>query len=50
MRHRPVPSEPREMTKRDWKALYLVHRLAEQIVLHGADALDTFIAAMRELP
>lgn len=40
----------REMTVRDWKALYLAYRLMEQIVLHGAAALDTFVAAMREVP
>lgn len=37
----------REMTKEDWKALYLTMRLSEEIVLHGAQALDTFIAAMQ---
>lgn len=37
------------MSARDWKALYLVWRLAEQVVLHGHSALDDFIDAMVEL-
>lgn len=44
MRKRLAVGE-RQMTKRDWKALYVVHRLAEQVVLHGAGALDTFAEA-----
>ena len=37
----------REMTKRDWEALYLVMQLSEQIVLYGESALHNFVAAMR---
>jgi hypothetical protein len=42
--------EARTFTKDDWKALYFVHRLAEQVTLHGAPALETFLAAAKEFP
>ena len=44
---RDADAPEREMTKRDWEALYVAVKLSEQIVLYGADALDTFIEAMR---
>ncbi len=43
-----APKREREMTKRDWHALYLVMRLQEQIVLYGADVLDDFIDGANE--
>jgi hypothetical protein len=44
MRAATRPSEPRLMTTRDWQALHLLHRLSEQVVLHGEQALHAFMA------
>jgi len=53
MRRRPIldtdDDGERTLTERDWKALYLVMKLMQQIVFHGAQALDTFIDAMIEI-
>jgi hypothetical protein len=43
-----MATDERTLTKDDWKALYLVMRLAQQICLHGCKALDTFIDALAE--
>ena len=43
-------TKTRELTKRDWHALMLVYRLFSEVATHGADALENFIAAVREEP
>ena len=37
------------MTAEDWKAFYMVMKLAEQVALHGRKALRSFIRAMVKL-
>ncbi len=46
---RGSPLRPSEhaMTAEDWKAFYLVMKLAEQVALHGRKALHTFIRAIK---
>lgn len=33
----------------DWKALHFVYLLFAEVATHGKPALDTFLAAMREV-
>lgn len=35
----------RTFTAEDWKALYFVYVLYEQVALHGKPALDAFLAS-----
>ncbi len=42
-------SPERVMTEDDWKAFYMVMKLAEQVALHGKKALRSFIRAMIEV-
>ncbi len=42
------PSE-HTMTVDDWKAFYMVMKLAEQVALHGKKALRSFVRAMIEV-
>jgi hypothetical protein len=39
----------RTFTVDDWKALHFAYTLVEQVSLHGKPALDTFLAATREM-
>ena len=38
----------KNLTAEDWKALFFVWTLFQEVATHGKPALDTFIEAMRE--